>query len=301
VIAGHRRLAAAREINRQKLEAWEKAGRPSQRPDLMVAVPASIQRPPGSEYERQVAMWNAEETKEDWPESRKFDFFCRTYEVAPPPLQGNISDLAKELGMKPSTVRTYLQLRAVPELKKAMSDPSDTSRMPRAGRHKTLRAVARIVDELVDERPTVVRIITSLDPSGAQTKNVLAARLLSKYRDYAEDPRLGVGPGVALERTVPLVTAGTDVSDDELISWLGDHSVLRQVTIEQRATRRGESDDDSTTSLFGHVQKLPLRQRPGRLDEDELQAYVDDLTRAADYLVHEARKARTALANKLQR
>lgn len=306
VIAGHRRLAAVHEINRQREDAWVTGGREGPRPELIENIPVSIQKPPGSDYERHVAMWNAEETKASWPEARKFKFFCATYENAPPPVQADVSLLAKELGMSQSTVRTYIGLMNIPTLREAMSDPSEL-KFPRQGRHKTLRAVQRLTEDLTSLRPTAVRLAThNLQPGDPKTKDLIAAKLLNKTRSYAGKTDLGVGPGVAIERTVPLVKPDhtANVSDVELAAWLSDDSVLRKEIIEQRVSKRAPEDDDDDergADILQQVKDLPIRQRPGRLDEDELQAYVDDITAAADYLVEQARKARNALQVKMQR
>ena len=309
VIAGHRRLAAIAEINRQRMQAWGGSGRKGPSPELIENVPVSIQKPPSSEYERHVAMWNAEETKASWPESRKFKFFCATYENAPPPLRTDVKQLARELGMQQSTVRTYISLLEIPTLREAMGDPSEL-KLPRQGRHKTLRAVQRLTEDLSNYRPSAVRLATSnLTPSDPATKDLIAAKLLNKVRAYARNTELGIGPGVAMERTVPLMKPdhAAQATDTEVAAWLSDESVLRKEIIEQRSSKQAndgdddESDSGEPTEFLALVRALPIRQRPGRLDEGDLQAYIDDVTAAADYLYEQARRARSALQSKISR
>jgi hypothetical protein len=300
LISGHRRLAAVMEIERQKLAAWEANGRNGDKPELGEYIPVSIQAKPESKYLRQMAMWNAEETKADWPESRRFNFFCETFEAAPPHLQADLKKLGAELGMRPSTVRTYLKIREVPALRKAMGDPSD-SPIPRAGRHKSIRSIARLLSDLVKHRGMVVRVATGRPPNSDQAKEILAELLLAKRRQYQENLHLSVGPGQALERTLPLISSEhhAEVTDEELIAWLSGSGVLRLEYIGKRENTSAQSIDPDGKSLTDIVKGSGrIRGRPGALSEAKLDVYVDEVNALADFSAEAARKARAAQTQK---
>lgn len=304
LIAGHRRLAAIHELNRQRETAWESQGSQGEW-DRIDTVPISLQKKPESPYLRQMAMWNAEETKADWPESRRFNFFCRTFDSAPTYLQTDPKKLAAALGMRLSTIRTYLRIRENRVLSEAMGNPGN-SPIPRAGRHKVIRSLARLLDDLVKHRDAVVRVATGLAPSSDQAKEVLANSLLTKRRQYAENPHISVGPGSALERTLPLIDPGhrAKVTNEELIAWLSDASVLRPDFIEKRIALQADSELSGLKTPSGaSIQSLlidlkkdkRITKRPGSMTEKNLEIYLDTMTEITDFVAENTQKARKSI------
>lgn len=300
LIAGHRRLAAVEFLEQRARTQGSETGTQGPEPNNRFKhLPAVVQEgAKDSAYQRYLAMFNDEETTQPWPEVRRFSFFADVLEAAPADVRTNPRLLARETGMRPTTVKTYLQLLSNPVIASAMKEPSE-DQLPRTGRMKALRAVYRMVMDLTDERAPVVQHVTGEnDIKSKEAQSGLANCLITKLRHYDSNPGLAVGPGVAIERTVPFVNPLHDaaVSDADFVAWLQDESILRPDLVNQRITRSGQHP--TISQIQNTIQEL-LYVQPGRMDTPDLQAYCDGLESTAHLLQEEADKARISLNRQL--
>ena len=293
LIAGHRRLAVAKQLG-------------------LADVPVQIDRPPETLFDRMTAMWNAEELKEDWPEYKRFDFFRKTVQQANKEklkLATDVKALATKLSMKQSTVRTYLSFLEIETIANLMSDES-ADVIKHAGRHKTLRAMTRAVGDFIKERPEVVQNVTAIeflsksdDKKEAAikvAKNELAKRLLAKYEFYgSEKAGLGVGPGVALERTVPIIALKhhTALRDERFEEWLTQpEDVLAREVIAVKQTTSAIPNERA--GEFGTLLQTIIKPRPGTMSFEDMDTYERELIEAGQMITDALTKVRISRTKK---
>lgn len=302
MLTGHRRKKAVETVNEFRNAAWEEQKRlgtaSKQGPDLITEVPITLLPPPLDDYSRRASMWSAELLHEGWPVRRLFKFFSETWDEAPPSRKTDPKLMAKDLGIPVTRVKLFMAIMESEVLRKAAVSLTDDP-LPVQGREKTLRSIIRCADVLNGDRPSVVRTATGKAPGSPQAVEETRRLLVSKAHEYSDRQDLGTGAGVLLERTAPLLRDAETYADSEVADWVTTAGVLAKDEVMRKRARRSIAKSVAGESALVTDIKSHLRERPGRMSEDDLQAYADDVQAAADVLMEAARKAREALQRKL--
>ena len=303
MLTGHRRKRAVEKVNELRTAAWREQKRlgtaGGDAPNLITEAPITLLPPPPGPYERMASMWTAELLHEDWPVRRLFEFFSKTWERAPLSSKTDPKRMAKDLGIPVTRVKLFKTIMESDALRAAAVSLTKEP-LPVSGREKTLRSIIRCADVLNAERPAVVRTATGKAPGSPQAIEQARGLLIKKAREYADREDLGSGAGVLLERTAPLLRDGDAYPDSEVAEWLTGAGVLAKDEVARKRARRSAAQHVAGESRLMADVKAHIRERPGRMNEDDLQAYADDLQAVADFMGEAARKAREALTRKLQ-
>lgn len=311
LIAGHRRLEAVIKANKLEIEEWDARKdltadtKERDRPKEVDYIYANPRPEAVSDFDQYMMMFSEEETSKAWGDVRKFAFFRKMYEKAPPEVKNSHTELRKVTALPPSTINTYIEFINIPKIADTMGDPS-TVDFERSGRMKLLRACVRGVELLLDERKLVVQqFIGSFSrPIPASDKEKLADKFLDKARLYTtmrKNRELAVGPGVALERSIPIIRQGDDgskqVSDAEIVEWLeGKIKVLHKDRIEQ--TLRINSLEGPMASAF--TQAAPPTRVSQSLSDEDILRIAQDAERTSALALEVSKKYRQALDTRLK-
>ena len=303
MLTGHRRKRAVEKVNELRTAAWEEQKRlgtaSRQGPDLITEVPITLLPPPLGDYERRASMWNAELLHEGWPVRRLFLFFSETWDEAPMSRKTDPKLMAKDLGIPVTRVKLFKTIMESDVLRRAAVSLTDDP-LSVKGREKTLRSIIRCADILNTDRPAVVRTAIGKAPGSPEAIEGTRGLLIKKAHEYSDRADLGTGAGVLLERTATLLRDSDAYPDSEVTEWVAGAGVLAKDEVTRKRARRSLSESVAGQSPLITDIKAHLRERPGRMNEDDLQAYADDLQAAADLVSEAARKAREALGRKLR-
>lgn len=285
---GHRRMAAVRRINADRRRFYEEAVKRGDSnatpPSFIDRVPVAIVRRFPNEFERKVDMWNEEVTKKKWDFPTLVPFYKKTFDEAPESVRDDPKAMAAHLSLPTSRVKLLNTIVNSPALLLAATSPDI---LPERGREKTLRSIARCADVIFDERPEVARRIAGRTQLDTVTLEAVRDAMVLKAAEYST---VGLPPGVALERTAPLLRNADELDDDTVVDWARDVGVLAEDKMPTTVKSGGRRSRNWVDTLRAEVNTDPSTLSPA-----DISLRVEELVAAGELIDAALAKAKSAL------